>query len=183
MLSELVRFWLKYTIPSSVSLRNPDTPELDLHSHIVYAGSSFMVNMLQAVFGTGFTNITNGIPVSVGFTTQQFLAFFLFWLCHIPFVFFRPNQLKWLFTLKMCTMLPAMVSLFVFCMVHTHGKVGASALTSTIPSSSTGWLFMYAINSAVGAHSTLITNQPDYSRWAGKKWSSVWTQLVFWPLR
>ncbi|RDW59580.1 hypothetical protein BP6252_12667 [Coleophoma cylindrospora] len=148
----------------------------------LYVGSSFMVNMLHAVFGTGFTNIPNGLPESVGFTTQQMLAFFLFWLCHIPFAFFRPNQLKWLFTLKICMMIPAMCGLFIFCMVNTHGKIGAGHLTSAIPTTSTAWLFMYAINSSIGGHSTLITNQPDYSRWARKPWSSVWTQLIFWPI-
>lgn len=153
-----------------------------LTTSAVYVGSSFVVNMLHAVFGKGFTSIPNGLPHSLGFTTQQMLAFFLYWLCHIPFVFLRPNQLKWLFTLKMCTMVPAMVGLFTFCMVNTGGKLGATRLTSGLPLNSTAWLFMYAINSCLGAHSTLITNQPDYSRWAKNRWSSIWTQLIFWPL-
>ncbi|KAF4630035.1 hypothetical protein G7Y89_g8107 [Cudoniella acicularis] len=147
----------------------------------LYAGSSFVVNMLQAVFEKSFTSIPNDLPVSLGFTTQQMVAFFLFWLCHIPFVFLRPNQLKWLFTLKMCTMVPAMVGLFIFCMVNTHGRLSTDHLTSAVPVSSTSWLFMYAINLSLGAHSTLITNQPDYSRWSKKPWSSIWTQHVFWP--
>jgi NCS1 family nucleobase:cation symporter-1 len=155
---------------------------LKLRSVSVYVGSSFVVNMLQAVFGDNFTSIPNAIPASIGFTTQQFLAFFLYWLIHIPFVFLRPNQLKWLFTLKMATMIPAMTGLFIFCMVNTKGQLGTNKLTSAVPISSTGWLFMYAINSALGAHSTLITNQPDYSRWSKYKWSSTWTQLVFWPI-
>lgn len=141
-----------------------------------------MVNILHAIFGMSFTSIPNGIPASIGFTTQQMLAFFLYWLCHIPFVFLRPNQLKWLFTLKMCTMIPAMVGLFVFCMANTNANIGPGHLNSAVPISSTGWLFMYAINSSLGAHSTLITNQPDYSRWSKNKWASVWTQLVFWPV-
>ncbi|TVY84788.1 Allantoin permease [Lachnellula suecica] len=148
----------------------------------LYVGSSFVVNMLHAVFGTGFTSIPNHLPNSIGFTTQQMLAFFLYWLFHIPFVFLRPNQLKWLFTLKMCTMIPAMTGLFVFCMVTTGGNLGSGVLPSGVPISSTAWLFLYAINSSLGAHSTLITNQPDYSRWSKTRWSSIWTQLVFWPI-
>ncbi|KAF8864865.1 putative allantoin permease [Acephala macrosclerotiorum] len=148
----------------------------------LYVGSSFVVNMLHAVFGTGFTSIPNHLPKSIGFTTQQMLAFFLYWLCHIPFVFLRPNQLKWLFTLKMCTMVPAMVGLFAFCMANTGGHLGSSVLPPGVPISSTSFLFLYAINSSLGAHSTLITNQPDYSRWAAKPWSSIWTQLLFWPI-
>ena len=141
-----------------------------------------MVNMLQAVFGSNFTDIPNHVPASIGFTTQQFLAFFLYWLIHIPFVFLRPNQLKWLFTLKMFTMIPAMTGLFIFCMVNTGAKLGGGVIKSGTAVNSTAWLFMYAINSGLGAHSTLITNQPDYSRWSASRWASIWTQLVFWPI-
>jgi hypothetical protein len=38
-------------------------------------GSQFFVIMLTAVFGEKFSTILNRLPVSVGFTTQQFLAF------------------------------------------------------------------------------------------------------------
>ncbi|CAG8974918.1 hypothetical protein HYALB_00006704 [Hymenoscyphus albidus] len=148
----------------------------------MYAASLFVVNMLHAIFGKAFTSIPNSLPQSFGFTTQQKLAFFLYWLCHIPFVFLRSNQVKWLFTLKMCTMVPAMVGLFTFCMVDTGGRVGANRLASGLPFDSTAWLFMYAIKSCLGVHSTLITNQPGYSHWAKTCWSSVWTELVFWPL-
>jgi len=107
---------------------------LKLRSVSVYVGSSFVVNMLQAVFGDNFTSIPNAIPASIGFTTQQFLAFFLYWLIHIPFVFLRPNQLKWLFTLKMATMIPAMTGLFIFCMVNTKGQLGTTSSPPLFPS-------------------------------------------------
>lgn len=139
--------------------------------------------MLQAVFGSHFTSIPNSIPVSVGFTTQQMLAFFLYWLIHIPFVFFRPNQLKWLFTLKICTMVPAITGLFIFCMVNTGGNLGSGVISSGAAiDSKVAWLFFYGLNAAIGANATLVTNQPDYSRWSRTKWASTWTQLVFWPI-
>ncbi|RFU33014.1 hypothetical protein B7463_g3347, partial [Scytalidium lignicola] len=148
----------------------------------IYVGSSFVVNMLQAVFGSSFTNIPNHVPASVGFTTQQFLAFFLYWLIHIPLVFLRLNQLKWLFTLKMAVMLPTMIGLFIFCMVNTKAQLGTGKLSSAAPSTNIAWLIFYGINTALGAHSTLVTNQPDYSRWAAKRWASIWPQLLFYPI-
>lgn len=148
----------------------------------IYVGSSFVVNMLQAVFGQHFTSIPNHLPESLNFTTQQMLAFVLFWLCHVPLVFLRPYQLKWLFTLKMLTTLPAMIGLFIFCMVNTGAKFGGNVIKSGTPINSSAWLFLYAMNSALGAHSTVITNQPDFSRWSKNRRSSIWPQLIFWPL-
>lgn len=78
----------------------------------LYTGSSFVVVMMTCVFGHHFTDIPNHVPLSVGFTTQQFLCFFLYWLIHVPFTFLRPFQLRWLFTFKMCTVVPAMFGLF-----------------------------------------------------------------------
>ena len=138
--------------------------------------------MLQAVFGHHFTSIPNHLPESLNFTTQQMLAFVLFWLCHVPLIFLRPYQLRWLFTLKMLTTLPAMIGLFIFCMVNTRAQLGGHVIKSGVPINNTGWLFLYAINSSLGAHSTVITNQPDFSRWSKNRWSSIWPQLIFWPL-
>ncbi|KAH7926044.1 uracil permease-like protein [Leucogyrophana mollusca] len=149
----------------------------------LYVGSSFFVNMLTAVFGTGFTNIPNHIPVSVGFTTQQMLAFFLYWLCHIPFTLLRPYQLKWLFTLKMCTVVPSILGLFIFCMVNTHCNIGPGLPRSeALSASQFSWFFMYAINSGLGNTANIITNQPDFSRWSHNHWASVWPQLIANPI-
>ena len=41
------------------------------------------------------------------------LGFFLAWIVYIPLVFLRPNQLRWLFTLKMIVILPTMLGLFI----------------------------------------------------------------------
>ena len=58
--------------------------------------------MLTAVFGKSYADIANHLPASAGITTKQMLAFFLYWLVHIPFTLLRPYQLRWVFTLKMC---------------------------------------------------------------------------------
>lgn len=59
--------------------------------------------MLTAVFGKSYSDIPNHLPASAGISTKQMLAFFLYWLLHIPFTMFRLFQLRWLFTFKMCT--------------------------------------------------------------------------------
>lgn len=117
--------------------------------------------MLRAVFGHNYTDIPNHIPESVGITSAGMLAFFLFWLCHLPFTFFRPYQLRGFFIFKTIVMLPAVWGLFIFCMVNTKGKIGLGHLQETASTSTNGWgwFFVWAINSGMGNTATLITNQ------------------------
>jgi len=56
----------------------------------LYSGSALLANMLRAVFGHNYTDIPNTIPASMGITSAGMLAFFLFWLVHLPLTFFRP---------------------------------------------------------------------------------------------
>lgn len=151
--------------------------------YVVYIGSSFVVNMLTAVFGSAYTNIPNHISPSAGFTTQQMLAFFLYWLIHIPFTLLRPNQLSWVFTLKMCTIPPAYIGLFIYCMVATKGQMG-SALPAAerVSKSQFSWFIMYAINAGVGNTANTITNQPDYARWSTTRWAVVIPQVIANPI-
>lgn len=133
----------------------------------LYIGSSFVVNMLTAgmlapfvvlvhpltletVFGDSYRNIHNSIPESVGMSTKQFIAFFLYWLAHIPFTLLRPYQLRWVFTLKMVTVVPACFGLFIFCMVNTKGNIGGGIPGVKSSSSSFAWFVVYAFNSGLG---------------------------------
>jgi len=149
----------------------------------LYVGSSFVVVMLTAVFGDSFRNIHNSVPLSVGMSTQQFIAFFLYWLVHIPFTLLRPYQLRWVFTLKMVTVVPACFGLFIFCMVNTKGNIGGGIPAAPLANSTNfAWFVVYAFNSGLGNTANIITNQPDFSRWAKYKYASVWSQLIANPI-
>jgi NCS1 family nucleobase:cation symporter-1 len=150
----------------------------------LYSGSALVANMLRAVFGHNYTDIPNTIPESVGITSAGMLAFFLFWLIHMPFTFFRPYQLRKFFWFKAIVMLPAIFGLFIFCMVNTKGKIGLDHLnqTSAVKSSGWGWFFVWSINSGMGNTATLITNQPDIARWSKTKSGAMWSQLLTNPI-
>lgn len=151
----------------------------------LYSGASLLANMLRAVFGHNYVNIPNHIPESVGITSAGMLAFFLFWLIHLPLTFLRPYQLKKFFWFKTIVMLPAIWGLFIFCMVNTKGNIGLTHLdeTSAIAGADGwGWFFVYAINSGMGNTATLITNQPDYARWSKTKTGAMWSQLLTNPI-
>ncbi|KAK2035707.1 hypothetical protein LZ31DRAFT_601964 [Colletotrichum somersetense] len=121
--------------------------------------------MLRAIFGDSYNNMPNNLPTSAGITSSRMLAFFLFWLIHLGFCFFRPYQLAKSFRFKGFIMLPAVFGVFIYCMVATGGKVSGNLPQSPL-SGGIGWLIMHAINSGMGNLATLITNQPDVARWS-----------------
>ena len=112
-------------------------------------GSGYMENILRAIFGHYYNDIPNHIPESVGITTKNMLAFFLFWLLHFIFCFFRPYRLKRFFWFKGLVMTPSVFGVFIYCMIATKGKMGGS-LPRRSSSGGLGWFFMHAINSGMG---------------------------------
>jgi NCS1 family nucleobase:cation symporter-1 len=109
-----------------------------------------MHNMLRAIFGHNFTDIPNALPASAGITTSLMLAFFLSWLVHLPFCYFRPYQLRKFFWFKTIVSLPSMFGLFIWAMVNTNGKIGSLYSVSSRSSSATAWLILAGINSGMG---------------------------------
>ncbi|KAI9739963.1 MAG: hypothetical protein M1818_005019 [Claussenomyces sp. TS43310] len=145
----------------------------------LYSGASFMSAILRCIFGHYYTEIPNHIPKSVGITTAGMLSFFLFWLVHFPFCAFRPYQLRRFFWFKSIIVLPATFGLFIFCMANTKANLGSVFKSSY--TGNKGWFIMYAINSGMGNTATLITNQPDISRWSKTKTGAQWSQLLTQP--
>lgn len=115
----------------------------------VYSGASHVSNMLRAIFGDSYNNIPNHIPESAGISTKKMLAFFLFWLIHFFFCFFRPYQLRKFFWFKGFIMIPAVVGVFIYCMIETKGDVDHKLAKNSV-AASTGWAIMHAINSGMG---------------------------------
>ncbi|KAF2863383.1 putative allantoin permease [Piedraia hortae CBS 480.64] len=150
----------------------------------LYTGSALLANMLRAVFGHHYTGIPNHIPASIGITSAGMLAFFLFWLIHLPLTFFRPHRLRRFFWFKAIVMLPAILGLFIFCMATTDGRIGLRSLknTSKAQNNGWGWFFIYSINAGMGNTATLITNQPDIARWSKTKMAPMWSQLLSNPI-
>lgn len=119
----------------------------------LYSGSALLANMLRAVFGHDYTGIPNTLPASAGITSAGMLAFFLFWLIHLPLTFFRPYQLRNFFWFKAIVMAPAIFGLFIACMCMTKGRIGlghlaviSSALSST---NGWGWFFVWSLNAGM----------------------------------
>lgn len=143
----------------------------------IYSGASLLDCMLRAIFGHAYYNMPNHIPLSQGITSRRLLCFFLLWCAHLALNSLRPYQLNKFFWAKSIIVTPAVLGLFVFCMVDTKGDLG-SLFPAATTSTKFAWLFMYAINAGMGNSATYITNQSDMTRWSKSLRACQWTQVV-----
>ncbi|CAK7201234.1 hypothetical protein SEUCBS139899_003937 [Sporothrix eucalyptigena] len=157
----------------------------------IYSGASYLGVMLTAVFGTHFTSIPNHVPASIGYTTQDFLCYFLVWLIYLPLLLRRPHQMRWLFAVACALSFPSILALFIYCMVQSGGRIslddqfGSSSATLST-TSQRAWQVVYALTSTISNGSPYIESIPDMARWAHSPLSPIPTTLftnsVFNPL-
>ncbi|KAL3475606.1 permease for cytosine/purines, uracil, thiamine, allantoin-domain-containing protein [Aspergillus californicus] len=153
----------------------------------VYECASYLQIMMMAIFGHHFTDIPNHVPTRIGYTTQQFLCYFLVWVIMIPLLFKRPYQMKWFFTSSCILSFPAIFGLFIYCLVKSGGKISLEEFESSLLSNSAkAWQIIYVFSSTISSGSSYIESIPDMARWANSQWSPIWitvfTNSIFNPL-
>lgn len=116
-------------------------------------------------------------------TTAQFLAYILFMLVSLPFIYIRPHKLQNLFYLSSATVLIFEVVLLIWALA-TMGPAGfGDTISSTAtPDGSTGWLIAYGIISTIGSISAGILNQNDYARFSRRPRDAIMGQIFSFPL-
>ncbi|CZR58002.1 uncharacterized protein PAC_07892 [Phialocephala subalpina] len=141
--------------PSSSPLPQSSSPHASAPfttSATLYSAARLLDNLLRAIFGHSYTKFPNQIPLSLGITSRVLLYFFLIWLSSLTLCSLRPYQLNKFFWAKTFVVTPAVIGLFIFCMVNTKGNLGP-LYGSTTSGGAFGWFFMYAINAGMGNNS------------------------------
>lgn len=139
--------------------------------------------MLKSIFGN---NLPSRIPDHIGSpnaTTYEFMCFFIFWVCQLPFVYVHPHQIRHLFTVKAALVPFAAFGFLIWALVKSNGKIALDSLLEgpSISSSERGWAFVRAVLASIGNFAALIINAPDFSRFSKTKHSATWSQLVSIP--
>ncbi|ODV98511.1 hypothetical protein PACTADRAFT_184910 [Pachysolen tannophilus NRRL Y-2460] len=147
-----------------------------------WIGGQCVQIMLEAIFGNDLnTRIPDGIA-SPNATTFQFLGFFLFWLFSLPAIWFPPQTIRHLFTVKACIVPIAGIAFLIWTIKKADGIGSVIHEKSTLTGSAFGWAFVKSTMNALANFCTLIVNAPDFSRFANKPAAAVWSQLIFIPL-
>lgn len=153
----------------------------------IYENASYLDVILRAIFGHSYTSIPNHVPESIGYTTRDFLCYFLVWVIYLPLLLRRPYQMKFLFTTACVLSFPAIFGTFIYCMVQSGGKLGLGEFATTeLSKSRRAWLIIYAFSSTISNGSSYIESFPDMARWSHSQWSpiptTIFTNAVFNPL-
>ncbi|CCH46196.1 Allantoin permease [Wickerhamomyces ciferrii] len=143
-------------------------------------GESFAL-VLKAIFGA---NIEEKIPnkiASSGTSSFHFLSYFLFCLISLPFIYFRPQQIRHLFTVKAWTCAIAGVAFLVWTIVRAGGIGPVVHHKTSLTGSAHAWAFVISTMNCVANFATLVINSPDFSRLAYSPSSSSYSQLIAIP--
>ncbi|SCU88763.1 LAMI_0D11232g1_1 [Lachancea mirantina] len=139
--------------------------------------------MLKSIFGYDLPDrIPNHIN-SPNATTYQFMCFFIFWVCQLPFVYVHPHQVRHLFTVKAALVPFAAFGFLIWALCKSNGKIALESLVEGPPltSSERGWAWMQSIMACIANFATLIVNAPDFSRFSKTKVSATWSQGISIP--
>lgn len=124
--------------------------------------------MLRAIFGKNLdTTMHNGIS-NKNITTFEFLSFFLFWLFSLPFLWLPPHKIRHVFTFKAYVAPVAGIAFLVWTLVKCHGVGPVIHQKSSLHGSTLAWTFVESTMNSLANFATLITNAPDFSRFADK---------------
>jgi NCS1 family nucleobase:cation symporter-1 len=140
-----------------------------------------MISSIWPSFKNGPGGIKNGIPNS-GTNTRDFIAFFIFWLCSLPAIWFPVHKIRHLFTVKAIVVPTAGVILFIWAIVRARGIGPIVKQGNTSHGSKLAWGMVTGIMSAIANFATLIVNDPDFARFARKPRDALWSQLLTIPL-
>ncbi|KAI9827335.1 MAG: hypothetical protein M1819_006977 [Sarea resinae] len=142
-------------------------------------GANAVRVMLGAIWPS-FLRLPNHIPANQGITTNTMVAFVIFWLLQLPFLYMHPNNLRWLFMVKSIVVPIAWIAILIWAFVSTGGGGGdIFDQHATIHGSAYSWAFLSSMTSVIGNYATLSVNQADFSRYSHV---SVKWQLLYVPM-
>lgn len=120
--------------------------------------------------------------IAFGATINYFVAFVIFWLGSLPFIWFPVHRIRHLFTVKSIVAPIGGIGLFVWCIVRAGGVGPIVKQGSTAQGSKLAWGIIAGIMSAVSNFATLIVNDPDFARFASRPSAALWPQAITIPM-
>lgn len=137
--------------------------------------------MIEAIWPS-YRKLHNGLSVSAGVETKDFLSFFLFWLLSLPALWFPVHKIRHLFTVKAVYSPIAAIAFFCWAISRANGLGPIIHQPNTVHGSDFRWAMIKGIMSCIGNFAALIMNNPDFSRFARSPKDSLWPQLFTIPV-
>ncbi|KAJ6088641.1 Allantoin permease [Penicillium sp. IBT 16267x] len=145
-----------------------------------WIGGECVYVCLQAIWPDLESRIPNHLDASTGTTTAYFVAYIIFMLISLPFIWIRPHKLNTFFYASAATILIFEIVLLIWSLA-TMGNSGFGSTLSGDGASASGWNIAFGIISTIGSIAAGILNQNDYARFARKPQDAIWGQLISFP--
>ena len=136
--------------------------------------------MIRSIWSS-YENLPNSLPAGSGTNTRDFTAFFIFWVCSLPAIWFPVHKIRHLFTFKAYVVPVAGVAFFIWAIVKAHGLGPIVHQPNSVHGSTLAWGMIKGIMSSIANFATLIVNDPDFSRFARKPRDALWSQFITIP--
>ncbi|KAH7304519.1 putative uracil permease [Stachybotrys elegans] len=150
------------------------------HAITNFLGVGPTVQVIRAIWPS-FETYPNSIPESVGVTSQQLIAYFVFWALQFPLLLIHPEKLRHLFTVKVVACTATIVGMVIWTCQRAGGGGDIWDQSSSITGSRKAWLTVWALNSCTASWSTVGVNIPDFTRYL-KKPRSAFSQAIYFPI-
>lgn len=145
-----------------------------------WIGGECVYVCLQAIWPDIESRIPNHLAASTGTTTAAFVAYIIFMVVSLPFIYIRPYKLRKFFYGSAATILTFEVVLLIWALA-TMGDNGFGATISNSSANTSGWNVAFGIISTIGSIAAGILNQNDYARFSRKPKNAVWGQILSFP--
>ncbi|KAI0970101.1 permease for cytosine/purines, uracil, thiamine, allantoin-domain-containing protein [Xylaria arbuscula] len=148
-----------------------------------YIGGHCVYLMIRSIWTSWDRNkIPNTFPDNSGTTTADYASFFIFWLVSLPAIWFPVHKVRHLFTVKAYFVPTAGIAFFIWALVRAGGAGPIINKPAKLQGSDLAWEFVKGVLSSIANFATLIVNDPDFSRFAGKPRDALWSQLLTIPI-
>ncbi|KAK3934667.1 uracil permease-like protein [Diplogelasinospora grovesii] len=148
-----------------------------------YIGGHCVYLMIRAIWlSWDRDKIPNTFSTDSGTSTADYVSFFLFWFCSLPAIWFPVHKVRHLFTVKAYFVPLAGIAFFIWAIVRAGGVGPIVKQPAAISGSALAWEFVKGVMSSIANFATLIVNDPDFARFAGKPRDALWSQLFTIPI-
>ncbi|KAK1768024.1 permease for cytosine/purines, uracil, thiamine, allantoin-domain-containing protein [Phialemonium atrogriseum] len=148
-----------------------------------YIGGHCVYLMIRSIWKSwDRETIPNTFPPNSGTSTADYASFFLFWFCSLPALWFPVHKVRHLFTVKAYFVPCAGIAFLIWAIVRAGGVGPIVRQPATISGSQLAWEFIKGVMSSIANFATLVVNDPDFSRFAGKPRDALWSQLLTIPI-
>ena len=114
--------------------------------------------------------------------TNDFVAFFIFWLLSLPAIWFPVHKIRHLFTIKAWFVPVAGMAYFGWAIARAGGIGPIVHQPSAAKGSDLAWGIVKGIMTSIANFAALIVNDPDFARFARKPRDALWSQLFTIPI-